>query len=204
MQRRFRVLGWIVVGAVFVFCSYGVSLAGDRDHTGGFFLRLSAGGGAASTKIEDASDDLKLSGEAGELNFAIGGMIAPNLALHGTLFGWAIADPDVELNDLEGTLDGDLALGAVGAGLTYYFMPANLYISGSVGGGQLSFDAGNVTVESDPGLVVDITVGKEWWVGKNWGIGVAAGIGLHSIPDKNADENWSGTSFAVRFTATMN
>jgi hypothetical protein len=29
-------------------------------------------------------------------------------------------------------------------------------------------------------------------------------MGLHSIPDDEIDESWSGMSFAVRFSATFN
>jgi hypothetical protein len=39
---------------------------------------------------------MKLSGEAGDLNFAIGGIVSPNLALHAMLYGWLVQDLDVE------------------------------------------------------------------------------------------------------------
>jgi hypothetical protein len=204
MQHRVRALGWIAITAVLVLGMSGGASAGDRDHDGGFFLRLSGGAGAASTTLEDSGDKLKLSGVAADINLAIGAIVAPNLALHGTLFGWLISDPDAELNNESGSLNGDLNLNAIGAGLTYYIMPANVYLSGSVGIGKLSFDAGDGTGESDAGPVVDFTLGKEWWVGRKWALGVAAALGLHSIPEKGVDENWSGASFAVRFSATMN
>lgn len=205
MKRRISLLGFVLTTVMVLAAIPATSFGGDRDHDGGFFLRLSAGVGAASTKIEDEPDKLKLSGEAGDINIAIGGMVSQNLAFHGTLFGWAVTDPDAELNDLDGSLDGDLTLGAIGAGITYYIMPANVYFSPSVGFGSLSFDADDFgEVESDNGIVVDMTIGKEWWVGRNWGLGVAAALGLHSIPEKDADQNWTGASFTVRFTATMN
>jgi hypothetical protein len=204
MHSRIRVIAVPVLAAVVLLSISTVVLAQDRDHSGGFFLRLSAGGGFASTKIDDGNDELKFSGPSGDGNFAIGAIVSPNLALHATLFGWGISDPDVEFNNVEGTADGDLTLGAAGGGLTYYIMPANVYLSGSVGVGVISFDAGNITVESDPGIAADFTLGKEWWVGRNWGIGVAAAVGVHSIPDKDSDEKLSGASFALRFTATMN
>lgn len=59
-------------------------------------------------------------------------------------------------------------------------------------------------VESNSGLALDFTVGKEWWVGGNWGLGLAGCFGYHSIPDGGVDANWSGTSFGLRFSATMN
>jgi hypothetical protein len=205
MRSPNRLQKYLILAAALLIGLPSISFAGDRDHVGGFFLRLSAGVGGASTKIEDDVDELKLSGEAGDVNIAIGGMVSPNLAVHGTIFGWAITDPDAELNDLEGSLDGDLTLGAIGVGLTYYLMPANIYFSPSIGFGSLSFDADDFEdVESESGIVVDMTIGKEWWVGRNWGLGVAGAVGFHSISDKDIDSNWKGANFAVRFTATMN
>lgn len=204
MRHVIRVCGWLVALAVFAFLLSPAAWAGDRDHLSGFFLRLSAGVGAASTEIEAMDTKVKFSGPSGDLNFAIGAIVAPNLALHGTLFGWSMTNPDAEIGDVEGELDGDLTLGAVGVGLTYYLMPANVYLSGSVGIGSLNLEADDEDLESDNGMVIDLTIGKEWWVGRNWGLGVAGSLGLHSIPDPDVDENWSGPSFAVRFSATMN
>ena len=181
-----------------------VALAGEPRTHDGFFLRLSAGGGYASTSIEDAGAESKLSGTGGDLNLAIGGVVGTNLALHGTLFGWVVSDPDVELEGSgSGTVDGDVTMSVFGGGVTYYFMPSNIYISPSIGLATLSFD-GDVEGSSDSGFAIDITLGKEWWVGNSWGLGVAGAFGYHSIPDGGIDENWSGTSFGVRFSATLN
>lgn len=175
-----------------------------RDHEGGFFLRLSAGAGAASTEASDAGGTLEVSGPAGDVNFAIGGIVASNLALHGTIFGWSIADPDVEFAGLSGEANGDISLAGLGGGVTYYFMPVNIYLSGSLGVGKIEFTSGNFTGRTSAGLMFDATVGKEWWVGDDWGLGVALGLGLHSIPDEDIDDNWSGGSVTVRFSATLN
>ena len=180
--------------------------AGPRDHEDGFFLRLSAGGGTANSSADDGTDEMELSGTSGDVNFAIGGMISPNLALHATVFGWSISDPTVKMNGTEvGDLNADVTATGIGAGLTYYFMPANLYLSGSVGSGKMEVDAGGgLDGETDRGLLLDLTIGKEWWVGDKWGLGVAGGLQYHSFNDPDIDEKWSGTSFAIRFTATMN
>ena len=76
----------------------------------GFLLRLSGGFGGASTDAEDEfGDKLEFSGLTGDVNIAIGGMVSRNLALHGTLWGWSIADPDIEINnDSSGDLNGSL------------------------------------------------------------------------------------------------
>jgi hypothetical protein len=95
-------------------------------------LRLSAGGGNASTSLDDGTDKLEMSGSATDMNFAVGAIVSPNLALHGTLLGWSASDPDLELNGTKiAEINGDVTAAAFGAGLTYYFMPVNTYLSGS-------------------------------------------------------------------------
>jgi len=175
-----------------------------RSHDGGFFLRLSAGGGSAETKLEpggSSAGDVKLSGFAGDYNFAVGGIVAENLALHGTFFGWSISDPDVDLFGAMGTFkNSTLTMGGLGGGITYYVMPANVYLSPSIGFGILSLDDS----ETDPGFALDATIGKEWWVGQSWGLGLAGSFGYHSIPDSEVNSSWKGPSFGLRFSATLN
>lgn len=186
----------------------GPVVAGEPRTHDGFFLRLSGGVGYGSTSRTLPSGivgnpqtaELAFDGLDGDYNFAVGGMIARNLALHGTFFGWSIADPDVEVDGTKtGSLDGNLSLSAMGGGVTYYIMPANIYFSGSLGLAWLSEE-----IETDVGFGLDATIGKEWWVGGSWGLGLAGAFGYHSVPDDLFDENWSGVSFGLRFSATLN
>jgi hypothetical protein len=179
--------------------------AGPRDHADGFFLRLSSGVGAAGSKIDAGDASFEFTGTGTDLDIAIGAVVSPNLAVHGTLLGWMITDPDGEMNGLDlGKADGDLTATGFGGGLTYYLMPANVYLTGSIGVGSLEFDAGNLSGETDSGLILGFALGKEWWVGDKWGLGAALGVIHHSYPDPDVDENWNGTSFTLRFSATMN
>lgn len=177
---------------------------GSRDHSGGFFLRLSAGGGYAETKLSDNTGSVKVSSGGGDVNLAIGAVVGSNLAIHGTIFGWAISDPDLELTigDASETLptSGDVIMSAVGGGLTYYLMPANVYLSGSIGLASIDFDGES----TDSGFAIDTTIGKEWWVGNSWALGLAGAFGYHSVSDPDLDLNWKGPSFGLRFSATMN
>ena len=181
------------------------ALAGEPRTHDGFFLRLSGGFGHARTSI-DLVSEFEVRGATGDLNLAVGGMVAPNLALHGTIFGWSAADPDLEWTGVgSAELNGDVTLSAVGVGLTYYVMPANLYLSGSVGAGTLKADiSGGLEGETDTGVIVDLTVGKEWWTGNSWGLGLAGDVMLHSLPEKGIDESWGGASVGIRFSATLN
>ena len=116
---------------------------------------MAAGGGVADT--ENSGLPLNFSGSGGELDIAIGAVVVENLALHGTVFGWLISDPDVgggvttsdsKRRSISGTASGDLDMTAVGGGITYYFMPVNIYLSGSVGVGSLN-GGGDISGESD-------------------------------------------------------
>jgi len=180
----------------------------------GLFLRASGGFGPVHTQIDDPTIALDFSGRAFDANVALGYMVAPNLAVHGTLFGWTTFNPDAEIA-LNGVitateeLEGHVQMAALGVGATYYMVPANLYVSGTLGMGRLDFDGEDETgapVEgnTDLGLAFDLTVGQEWWVGDQWGLGVAGGFIYHSLPDSEIDETWTGSAFTVRFTATMN
>jgi hypothetical protein len=178
-----------------------------RTHDGEF-ARVSVGGGTAGSAFDGVMDGpgtrakVELSGTSGEMNLALGGVVAPNLAVHATLWGWAIRNPKVTWSDSTShTLEGAATMTAIGVGVTYYFMPANVYASGSVGLGRLRF-SGDVSGETGNGPALDLTVGKEWWVGPSWGLGVAAGFSYHSLPDKGTVEPWSGTSFGLRLSAT--
>ena len=128
-----------------------------------------------------------------------------NLALHGSLLGWTIIDPSVEVGTVSDRVNGSLILSGFGVGITYYIMPINIYISPSVGIGRLTAESGGVTGETEMGPIFDFTVGKEWWVGSSWGLGVAGTVGYHSV--KESEEipvNWSGYNLGVRFSATLN
>jgi hypothetical protein len=132
-------------------------------------------------------------------------MVKENFAIHGTLGGWGIIDPKVEFNGLEETADDtSITMSMVGGGFTYYFGPSNVYLTASVGAGLLSLEFDGDTEDSDTGFAFDAGLGKEWWVSDRWGLGVSATAGYHSIPPGDADGNFSGPSFALRFSATLN
>ncbi len=205
MRRRSRLFP---LGTTLALCALGSipALAGAPRTHDGFFLRLSGGPGYASPSLDYLDSNLKLSGSSGDLNLAVGGMVSPNLALHGTLLSWVVSNPDVSWGGPGSVrFDGDLSMAAIGAGLTYYFMPANIYASGSVGFGSLTLDAAEgLDGETKDGPVVDLTLGKEWWVGNSWGLGAALAFGYHSFPEKQLTTNWTGGSLALRFSATLN
>ncbi len=178
--------------------------AGERDHEGGFFLRILAGSGYAQTELGDPAT-MKYFGPCGGFNFAIGGVVSKNFSVHASLLSWLIAGPAVETGESSTDLNGDLTLSAVGIGMTYYIMPINIYFSPSVGVGRLILESGGVTGDTERGPVIDLTMGKEWWVGGSWGLGVAGMVGYHSVREsEEIDVDWRGYSIGIRFSATLN
>jgi hypothetical protein len=192
----------------------------------GFYLRLAlgvgAGGLAGDNHIRGRHDPreihkIDLSSGGFGTSIAIGGAIVENLILDADLFHATIFNPSVQVdgrgagdaNKLNPDL-GDIGVGedfeliGLGGGVTYYFMPINLYLAGSVGLGQVAFvDSRGNRAGSDVGLGVNFMVGKEWWVAMDWGIGVAGQL----IVVRTSDDVLGGVSALaanLMFTATYN
>jgi hypothetical protein len=174
---------------------------GARDHADGFFLRMAAGFGYAQSKNDGFP--LEFTGAPAELDIAIGAVVTENLAIHATLFGWLISDPDVDGVLGSGTASGDADMTAFGVGVTYYFMPVNIYLSASLGAGSFSA-TGDIEGESDSGLAGQLTAGKEWWVSNRWGLGVSGVFGFFTLPESTSSENWKGYNLAIMFSTTFN
>src|SRR5262249_50915077 len=146
-----------------------------------------------------------------DVNIAFGAIVLPNLAVHGTLWGWGLNDPSVDVSGNIGTFSlsnkGLFEMSAIGAGATYYVMPWNAYVSASLGSGQFG-GTDQLQGTSNRGFAVDVTAGKEWWANDDWGVGAAASYSHCSAKDKDLGPNpggdWTGTSWALRFTATFN
>lgn len=199
MKKSFFIKAFVCVCLILILSATDL-FAGSRDHDGGFFLRLSGGVGGAQTTLEDNLSSF--SGMSSTTNMAIGGGIFKNFALHATLFGFLIPDPEMEVLGIPVATNQDIMLSAVGVGVTYYIMPINIYLSPSIGIGGLSDESGDGT---DLGLALDLTLGKEWWVGGSWGLGVSGAFGFHSVPQsEDADWRWEGYDLSLRFSATLN
>ena len=72
-----------------------------RSHDGGFFMRLAPGIGYTSSRSTVGSARWKLRGPSGSFDIALGAVIKHNFAIHGTLGGWRLYEPDIELGGIE-------------------------------------------------------------------------------------------------------
>ena len=163
----------------------------------GFFLRLQPGLGyaafveKASSGADQTIGDLGISG-----CLQIGGTLDDNFILYGEL-------SSVAVGDLEEAGDDDFTVLGAGAGLSYYIMPQNFYLSCSLLfiNGDREKDGRRVNTS---GFGSRVSLGKEWWVSENWGIGIAL-VG-HIDYKKLADTDHNAFSYytGLALSATYN
>ncbi len=183
----------------------------------GFMLRLAIGvafGGMTGDDFLLDGSETAAGGAGFSTTIGIGGALTDNLVLNADLFQMTVLDPTIEVDghelgdaDVYGEDRGvgeNVELTGLGVGVTYYFMPVNVYIAGAIGLGQVVFvsDSGE-RAGSDAGLALHALVGKEWWVGVDWGIGVAGELAFVSAKDDYLGDV-TGLGFAVLFSATYN
>lgn len=115
--------------------------------------------------------------------------------------------PTIKTFDQEVTNPGSAWVysGGVGPGITYYFMPANVYVSGSALASLSVMALQGSTEGSKIGFGLHFLAGKEWWTGEQWGLGLAAYYRYGSQKNDNLDfVTMSGSSYGLVFSATLN
>lgn len=179
---------------------------GYHEHDG-LFARVTLGGGYLS-----ASEDIySYSGGGFAWGAALGGVIAPNLVLFGEFSGITVTDPDLNGGGLSETLSGtDMTLFGFGPGVAYYFVPVNVYLSGTLNFSQVSFSHPSGYYYADDntnwGAGGNFMVGKEWWVLPDLGIGLAGQFQVASMRDhpQGVSTRMTVKTFSLLFSATFN
>lgn len=178
----------------------------DEDQPGyhthdGLFLRLSAGLGYSGFSSDgQESKDISSHNTIGSTgSFSIGGSVTENIALHADL--WGVSS---HMNHDSKSFN----TGGLGLGMTYYFMPYNIYLTGSIGPAAIVYDDGNYENydwedhKAAYGLWTSVSVGKEWWVSSNWGLGLALKGNYAYARNENVSYHQGG--LMAMFSATFN
>jgi hypothetical protein len=169
----------------------------------GFYLRLAAGPGYAQLTEDIMGSDFELSGLASCFRIQIGGTVSENLIIYGEMGGVVTYNPDFKLaGETFETSETQMTMSDFGPGLTYYFMPANIYLSFSALLSSVRLKVDEDESDSDPGFGLNAMVGKEWWVGDDWGIGAAFYIYFSTMNDE--DNTINNFSIGALFSATFN
>jgi len=204
----------IALIALAIACSTATYAQKDRQHKG-LFLSLSLGPvfGPINVNSNDAGvGEYEMTGTGAAFDFKIGGAVKENLILHATLYANSLVGPKVTLKSGESAKFSDnltVTESLLGAGVTYYFMPLNVFVSGSAGISNFTIDNRDINYKAstDRGFGLQLKAGKEWWVSRRWGLGVAATYGMSSVnnkPDNNLTEKLTSNRFGISFNATFN
>jgi len=183
--------------------------AGYRQHKG-FFLSMSVGPNFPSITDEVVGDyNFKFTGTGAQFDLKIGGAIVENLILHATLTSNTLSGPKISSGGSSHSTSNDLTIGEamIGGGITYYIMPANIFLSGSLGMGNFTLIDNETSVSTDRGFSMQLKAGKEWWISKRWGLGVALTYGKTKLTNKPGDgieEFLNSNNFGILFNATLN
>jgi hypothetical protein len=183
-------------------------VAGREQHDG-FMLRLTVGLGGGGANYEfDVGPETNATGVSGSFSIDIGGALTEDLVLHGRLASFTLFDPNVEVDDVDFGRAEDLSVTAdlFAAALTYYFMPANIYLTGAVGFSWVreSYRGNDDGSSTDAGLGINLDVGKEFWVGDDWGLGIGSRFWWTVLKDDEGSQetDMSMIGGAVLFSAT--
>lgn len=108
----------------------------------------------------------------------VGGAVVENLIIAGELWTMRAFAPDWKANGaaVEGSSDITASWTGIGANVTYYLVPANVFFSVTPSVGVLALEdrrdrSGGRTKH---GFSARMAIGKEWWISSQFGIGVAA------------------------------
>lgn len=186
--------------------------AGYHEHDG-FFLRMTLGLGIGRSSTSLVGSDIVIRGGVGAFSLALGGAVAENLLLFGQIAFTAMPGPTIEVDGSEvatASEDDSLDTSGLGAGVAYYIMPLNAFVSGALLWTQLSArQDDDVVGETDGGPGADLRVGKEWWLSHDWGLGAYLGLQVSRMKDRNeggASETptWTNSAFTLGLSATYN
>jgi hypothetical protein len=178
----------------------------------GFYLSM--GLGANFSTVSDlvvGSYNYKFKGVGVQFDGKVGGAIRENLILHGSLLVNSMSGPEVSSGGQSQNTTSSLTLTEIliGGGATYYFMPYNIFLSGTFGMGEfgLTDDDSNTSVTTDMGFSMQLKAGKEWWISKRWGIGAAITYGKTKLTNdagSSGKEDMDSNNFGILFNATFN
>ncbi len=197
----------LVLGFFFPSCLIAQESSDIRTHEK-FYLRFLAGMGSGNIVLSYIGSDMVFSAVSGLFHFQIGSEIAENLVLFGDFGGFSLTEPTVEWQGLPSTAkDTDISSFGIGAGLSYYIMPADIYLSGSFLLSQVILESDDIEAEGKMGPGVFICIGKEWWVGKKWGLGIAGFFENAWTKDQSDNQGYQAPiksrAFGVAFSATL-
>jgi hypothetical protein len=184
--------------------------AGFHAHDG-FYLRLQLGISSTTFTVDGRPGSFSSGGNA--LSLAIGGALSPNVILFGELFVQSAGKFTVDAAAMPPTTAG-AAVGGLGIGAAYCFMPVNVCLTGTLAQTSVSFsgalDVGRSKKTTGAAGALKLSVSKEWWVSSDFALGVVgaylttAGMTDTTPLGTIAAPVWHASSYALLASVTFN
>lgn len=185
----------------------------------GFYLSMSGGpswGNMMDYERASTPYTINFKGSGDLFDLKIGWAVKENLILHLTGISYSMPGPTVittvNNNSTTTKTSSSYNIGEAfdGIGMTYYLMPSNVFLSGSLGLGQFVVSGNENSLgngKTNAGFSMQLKLGKEWWVSKNWGLGVGLAYSktnLNSTPASGLPEELHSSRFGILFNTTFN
>jgi hypothetical protein len=159
---------------------------------------------------------LNFIGAGGMMDYKIGWAVRENLILHVTAISNIMPVPTViatvGMNSSSTKFPSTFSFGEVmyGVGMTYYVMPSNVFLSGSIGMGKFMIDDSknpDIKGTTKGGFSMQLKLGKEWWVSRNWGLGMGLTYAKTNVNNDiigTPSEELHSSRFGILFNTTFN
>ena len=210
-MRRIVLFAWLAVAPVLAVApALARADAPTPDPTArrhvGFFLRMDLGVGYLGSSAVAGGVETSVVGLSIPFGIAIGGAVTENLILAGDLWGVSGFSPTYSVGGTPTTVGASgFGMGGLGVNVTWYLMPANVYLSATPSLGGVRWTRGGETSSGRLGFGLKTGVGKEWWLGDHWGLGVAAWLLLGVNSGNGADPpTWTTVGGSLAVSATYN
>jgi hypothetical protein len=202
--------------ALFIIVS-SLGFAQDSESHKGFYFSLTGGlafGPITLNATNSTFSTLEANGAGFQYDVKIGAVVSEdeNLILSLDAIGRAISAPSWTLDDtaVYSTSSVSASDAMYGIGITKYFMPSNMFVSGTFGLGKFQINYANSKVTSHSGFAFQLKGGKEWWVSDDWEFGISVGFAHIAADDQSdpANPGYSGKLSSIKaflgFSVTYN
>jgi hypothetical protein len=175
----------------------------------GLFVRVDAGGGYFGTSTSSPpTTNVSATGIGVPFGVAAGWAVVENFILAGDFWASVAPSPTITAyGEASANPRSLLVFGGLGLNLTYYFMPANIYVSVTPSAVLVNISESSILSSSKVGFGAKLAVGIEFWTADHWGVGAAAQLFLGSNRNGNYDPEpyaWRTLGGGVAISATYN
>lgn len=179
----------------------------DSFKNSNFFFSMGCGPLYGNMIDKQLIGETTIQGPGLQVDIKPGLKIVPNLYLHGTFILNMVPNADANGPYYHRKIKR-LSEKLIGGGLTYYFMPANVFISGSIGSAYFKIidpDYSVYNTITGRGFSFQLKSGKEWTISDNFDVGISLTYNGSRVTHftTGGDESLTSNSFGLLMNITF-